>query len=450
MASTITLAWTGYYLLDFSPGNGVYEFANNPTTGQGWTPTAATPQTLLTGGAPFTTEATIAAESYQNVTETIPFQIKGASHNAVVASLQTLRRLLYACSEYRPGQLLYQPDTATRQVIFLIWQGWIQEDYRFIYDEAGRGTLRGTMTIRRSVWGGRDSTNPTYSNAVSIGNAPNTAPTNLIAFSSLVGERIHNGQPIELRLASVAGGMFASAGIQRIYMATTSRTQRNNIATAMTTSSTTGTTIATSDFGTPSVGFRHNLRVCARITSPSSNLEVQVQVVFGTAASGSGATIWTSAWIAPGTSTTYVDFGFHRFPVSMDFTGAAIRINLIARSTNGAAVSGTWADVEQHAYATWCRITSATSLTAPTLRIRTTASMGGIGGSVLLPTPYIAFETAGGTPLDMPEVRGDLPVVREGYNFMVVALTGSAHDSTDTGTLSIDYLPQYTTWIGNN
>jgi hypothetical protein len=450
MASTISLSW-GAYSADFSPGNGVYEFANNPTTGQGWTPTAATPQTLLSGGAPFATEALIASESYQNVTETIAFQIKGATHNAVVASLQALRRILYGASEYTPGQLLFQPNSATRSVIFLIWQGWVQEDYRFIHDEAGRGTLRGMMTIRRSVWGDRDSSFPTYSSSVSIGNAPNTAPTNLIAFSSLLGDRIHNGQPLEVRLASAASGMFASAGIQRAYLATTLRSTRNNIATAMTTSSTTGTTIATSDFTAPSVAYRHNVRVCARITSPSSNLELQVQVIHGTAAAGSGAAIWTSAWIAPGTSTTYVDFGFHRYPTSMEFAGgAAVRILLMARSTTGGAVSGTWADVEQHVYVTWCRITSTISLTAPTLRIRSTTQMSGVGGAIVLPTPYVAFETSSQVPLDMPEVRGTLPVAQENYNFMVVALTGTTHDSSDTGTLSLDYMPQYTTWIGNN
>lgn len=452
MASTIKVAQSGTSL-DFSPGNGTYEFANNPETGQGWTPTAATPLTLTTGGAPFVPEAMVAFESYQNVTEEIPIQIKGASHNAIVASLRALRKVLGACSENTPGRLGFQPDTSTSGVTFFIWQGWVQEDYRFVNDEAGRGTLRAKMTIRRSVWGTKDGAGATtYRNAVSIGNAPNTSPSNLVAFSSLNGERIYNGQPLDVTIASAASGMFASAGIQRAYLATVAAQDRTSVATAMSTSSTSGATVATVDFGNLNSAYRYSVRVCGRITSPSSNLEVRVQVVYGSASAGSGATIWTSPWIAPGTSTTYVDFGFFRYPASSDFFGTGVvRFVLQARSTSGAAVSGTWTDIERNVYTTWCRITSTISLTAPTLRIRPFVSFGVStpNGLLLMPAPYIAFETSAGVILDFPEVRGRLPVAQEGSSFMITTLTGSAHDSTDTGTATLAYAPLFATLVGN-
>lgn len=450
MASTIKIA-QGATSLDFSPGAGTYEFANNPVTGQGWTPAAAQAQTLTTGGAPFVAEALVALESYQNIEETIPIQIKGANHNAIVASLRALRIVLYAASENAPARLSFQPDNATSGTTYFIWQGRVQEDYRFVYDEAGRGTLRGTMVIRRSVWGVKDGSTGTSLGTGTIGNIPSGAPSNLIAFSSLAGERIYNGQPLDVKIASAASGMFASAGVQRAYLATVINADRTSVATAMSTSSTSGTTVATVDFGSLNPAYRWNIRVCGRITSPSSNLEVRVQVVYGSAAAGSGATVYTSPWIAPGTNTTYVDFGYFRLPESSNFLATApVRFVLQARSTTGGAVSGTWADIERNVYVTWCRITSQISLTAPTLRIRPTAATGGSApnGMLLMPAPYVAFETAAGVPLDYPEVRGKLPVAMEGYNFMITTLTGTTHDSTDTGTYTLLHTPLFATLIG--
>ena len=450
MASTIRIAHASTSL-DFSPGAGTYEFANNEETGRGWTPTAATPQTLTTGGAPFVVESLIAMESHQNVTESIPFQIKGANHNACVASLRTLRQVLYAASENAPARLGFQPDTSTSGVTFFIWQGTVQENYRFVNDEAGRGTLRGVMTIRRSVWAVKDGSTGTSLGTGTIGNIPSGAPSNLIAFSGLAGERIYNGQPLDVKIASIAGGMFASAGVQRAYLATVLNADRTSVATAMTTASTSGITVATVDFGSLNPAYRWNVRVCGRITSPASNLEVRVRVVYGSAAAGSGATVYTSPWIAPGTTTTYVDFGFFRYPESSNFLGTApTRFILEARSTNGLAVSGTWSDIERIVYATWCRITAQLSLTAPTLRIRPTAATGGSSpnGMLLLPAPYVAFETAAGIVLDYPEVRGRLPVALEGYSFMIVTLTGTTHDSTDTGTYTLLHTPLFTTLVG--
>lgn len=452
MASTIVLGCS-LNTITFSPGAGTYEFANNPVTGQGWTPTAAIPTSTLSGGAPFAVESLTAYQSYGSITETIPIQIKGATHDAIIASLQALRYVLSYCTENRPGALVYQPDGATKAVDFLVWGGSVQEDYRFVNDEAGRGVLRAQMTIRRGVWGVRSSSSTVAINSGTIGNIPSGAPSNLISMTGLAGDQIYVGQPITLRLASAVSGIFASAGIQRAYLATLlTNTARTNVATAMTTSSTSGITVSTADYSGLNFAHRMTFRVCGRITSPSSNLEVRVSVVYGSAAAGSGATLYTSPWIAPGTSTTYVDFGWFRYPAHSDFAGAgSIRLVCQARSTNGAAVSGTWADVERLMYATFCRITSTISLTAPTLRIRTANSYSAVSGNagLILPSPYVVFEDSGGVVLDIPEVRGTLPIALENGYFMATALTGGVHDSTDTGSYNLDHMPIYTTLIGN-
>lgn len=444
----------------FLNGLGDYELAMNEKTGAFWTPTNAPATLIQSGGPPFANGGMIGDflyKSYDAVTETIPLQVIAANHNAIVALIRTLRRALTSTFMASPATLQILPDTATTGVYFVVYHGDVQELPSFLNDEEGSGLARINMTITRSPVG-YALTGITYQNAQTITNNANASPPNYKVTNNMKGDFVFSGQPLNWGIAPIASGMLIGAGVQRVYAATALVAPTYiSTADAISTTSTTGVTIATEDTTAISItGGRYSgsVRIVSRITSPSSNLEVRVQVVFGSAAAGSGATVYTSPWIAPGSATTYVDFGgFALAPPIRQTAGYSFRIITQARSTNGASATGTWTDIEIINYATWCRITSTQSLTNVALTVNTS------GATNMLPvgvsadsSPFLAFRYNGsltGTILDFPEVRGSLPIALEDTYLYVATLTGGVHDATDTGALTMSGPAVYATFAGS-
>lgn len=432
-----------------SPGLSNIELAMNEKTGQLWTPAASPSENVLAGGAPFSLGGVVNSlklRGYSEITEQVPIQITGATEDAILDTLSTLRNALNSTQLRAPGVLSFRANNVTNITFYLILGGDVQESPSFINEEAGRLKMRAVITwVRGST--GLDADSDTLQNAQTITNNANASPPNYKIMSGMDGDFLYAGQPITWNITPATNGMFKGTGVQRAYIATLFEAPTYiNTNDAISTTSTSGVTIATENTTLsliePAFGVKH--RVMARITSPTSNLEIRIRVVFGNGTVGSGAAIYTSKWIAPGTNTTIVDFGMFRLPFDrIAFSSStAVRIITEARSTNGASATGTWADMEILDYKTFARVTSTVSLTDVVLSVRGASSYNALPVSTVnvpytFPQVQFLAGSISGAVMDFPEVVGMLPTGLENLYFWVVTLTGGVHDPTDTGTLTI-------------
>lgn len=425
------------------------ELAMNDVTGPTWTPVVSRGVSIFAGGPPFAFGGVVnslVSKGYDTVEEQFPIHIRGATKAAILDTLTTIRQALSSTKLRGPAVLSFIANSLSSTTYYLILEGSVQESPAFINEEDGRLFMRAIITWTRGSTG-LDASIDVLQNAVTITNNANATPPNYKIMDGMKGDLIHAGQPLTWYITPITNGMFAGAGIQRAYVATL-HTTPTYIATAdaISTTSTSGTTIATENvaisLSRASMNFKQ--RIISRITSPTSNLEVRVQVVFGNGSAGTGATIYTSDWIAPGTNTTIVDFDMFTLPQNALglSTSAEIRILTQARSTNGASATGTWTDIELLHYYTFCRITSTVSLTNTTLSLLGATSYAALPLNPIVPysQPQARFLNVNisGIVLDYPEVIGTPPIGIEDAYFWVVTLTGGVHDSTDTGTLIIN------------
>lgn len=435
------------------------ELAMNEKTGAFWTPTSSPGQTVLAGGPPFAFGGianSLKLRGFDAVTEQVPIQITGASDDAIMDTLSTLRKALYSTSLRSPAILSFSPGGLTNNTYYLILHGDVQESPSFINEETGRLTLRAVITwIRGST--GLDTNSDVLQNAQTITNNANASPPNYLIMSGIKGDYIYAGQPLTWSITPAASGMFKGAGVQRCYAATLYEAPTYiNTNDSISTTSTSGATIATENVTIslldPAFGVKH--RIISRITSPTSNLEVRIQVVFGNGTFGTGATIYTSKWIAPGTNTTIVDFGRFTLPNDVIALSGSVSCRIItqARSTTGGSATGTWADIELLDYLTFCRITSTVSLTDVALLVTGAAGYSALPVGAVTPysAPQVQFRSAttSGIIVDYPEVIGSVPTGINGAYLWVVTLTGGVHDSTDTGTMTISSARLWSTMRG--
>lgn len=424
------------------------EIAMNDVTGPDWTPLASRGEPIFAGGPPFTFGGVVNSlvlKGYDAVEEQIPIQIRGATKAAILDTLTTLRQALNSTKLRSPAVLSFVANNLSNTTYYLILEGSVQESPAFINREDGRLMMRAVITWTRGSTG-LDSGVDVLQNAQTITNNANAAPPNYKIMDGMKGDLIYAGQPLVWSVVPIASGMFAGAGVQRAYVATLHQAPTYiSTADAISTTSTTGVTIATENvaISLSRASFNIKQRIISRITSPSANLEVRIQVVFGNGSVGTTATVYTSEWIAPGTSTTIVDFDMFVFPQDMLALSGTVECRIItqARSTNGASATGTWTDIELLHYYTFCRITSTVSLTNAALYAQDAAGYAALPVGAVVPytEPQIRFLNVNisGIVVDFPEVIGDPPIGIEDAYFWIVTLTGGVHDSTDTGTLSI-------------
>lgn len=425
------------------------ELAMNDKTGARWTPQASRGTPIFAGGPPFSFGGVVNSlvmKGYDAVEEQVPIQIRGATKDAILDILSTLRKALNSTKLRSPAVLVFNSNNTTNSTRYLILEGSVQESPDFINEEDGRLMLRAIITWTRGSTG-LDSSTDTLQNAVTITNNANASPPNYKIMDGMTGDLIYAGQPLIWSVTPAASGMFAGAGIQRAYVAVLQEAPTYiNTNDAISTTSTSGVTIATENISISVTGgaFGIKHRVISRITSPTSNLEVRIQVVFGNGTVGTTAMIYTSEWVAPGSSTTIVDHDMFVLPQDIMALSATTECRIItqARSTNGASATGTWTDVEVLDYYTFCRITSTVSLTNAALYAQDAAAYTALPVSAVVPytEPQIRFLNASisGIVLDFPEVIGEPPIGIEDTYFWIVTLTGGIHDSTDTGTLNIN------------
>lgn len=451
MTTVMNLFYANATTTDFIQihGGAAMELAMNEKTGQLWTPTNSPSQNVLAGGPPFSLGGVVNSLKLRGrdaVEEQIPIQIVGATEAAIMDTLSTLRNALNSTSLRSPGVLVFQPNNFADATRYLILAGDVQESSSFINEEAGRLKLRAIITWTRGSTG-LDNLTDTLQNAQTITNNANAGSPNYLIMSGVRGDFIYAGQPLIWSITPAANGMFKGSGVQRCYVATLFKApdyiNTNDAISAAGGGSTTPIATENRTISLLDAALGVKLRLIARITSPTSNLEVRIRVVFGNGSVGTGAAIYTSKWIAPGSSTTVVDFGMFRLPYDLlGLSGTAdCRIITEARSTNGSTATGTWADMELLYYKTFARITSTVSLTDVALYVQAVASYSALPATANVPYTYpqVQFKAASisGVTMDYPEVIGSLPIGIEDMYLWVVTLTGGVHDSTDTGTMTI-------------
>src|SRR5688572_15972341 len=97
-----------------------FKISMNDATGGMYTPTAAAPVDIYSGGPPFRVGSDLAFRSYENVSETIGVQAYATTHDNAVALMRLLKRTLSAALASGPPVLVYQPDGASQAIQFQI------------------------------------------------------------------------------------------------------------------------------------------------------------------------------------------------------------------------------------------------------------------------------------------------------------------------------------------
>lgn len=239
-------AWTGSGTPWTSQGTSPFELSMNEVTGGVWTPTAATPEAIFSGGPPFSSVVGVLHQGYGPVTEQVGIQARASNHDNAVALLRVLRRALTTTVARRPCILAVQPSGATGAVYYEILTASLQESPLFINQEAvsgaaGARVARAVITWTRSPHGGRyNSTGGAGLESLLSGqswqNRGTGTPDDIISMgSSGAGDLVSQGQPVNLVITSTAS--LPEVWLSQLHVATVdSRVYSTTGAGAVTTS----------------------------------------------------------------------------------------------------------------------------------------------------------------------------------------------------------------------
>lgn len=428
-----------------------YEIAMNDVAGSMYTPLAATRQEVYGGGPPFRNGQSLIYDSYGNVTETLVIQCRATSHDNAATLLQQLRRILNTALFSTPCQLVIQPNGATNAVYFDIYGADVQEDARFINQEAGatvagHALIRAVVTWRRSPHGGPLSSGETLINAATFNDTGTGSPDNVEAFSTGTGELINEGGPLNIKFRPTT----AASNPTTIYLA--SINTRNYVASTL--SSTTALTTFQS-MGGPSIpnsallltnrGLK--VRVIGRFSAMSANAELCLQYGQGQQTRG----------VIPGVgNATLVDFGQLAFPdlfLASVATTAPFGFTMLVRSTNGSAVAVTLGYVEMLFYYDFCKIAFTSGIDVSLSEYLYIDSFVIKSGYGALPRPRAnawIYSSA-----DLPNyacvLRGTPPRYYSGASLYVAwtKTAGDLHATTYAAAVSAFHAPLFKTLRGN-
>lgn len=339
-------------------GTSPYAIGMNDTAGTTYTPLAAQRQEVYGGGPPFRNGQTLIYDSYGNVTETVTIQCRATNHDNAVALLRQLRQILNTALFSTPCQLVIQPNGASNAVYFDIYGADVQEDARFINQEAGAAAannalIRAVVTWRRSPHGGLLSAGETLVNAASIRNVGTGSPDNIEAYSTGSGEMINEGSPLNIKFTPTT----AASDPSRIYLASIAgHTYDASLSANSTTSSTTFSSLDSTSASVSSLFVARGLkvRVIGRFSAMTANAEVRLYYGVGAAPAQ-----YTKGVIPNSAVAQLVDFGpltiVDRFLPSVT-TGDSVYLQVQVRSTSGAGVNVTIDSLDTLYYYDFCAI----------------------------------------------------------------------------------------------
>jgi hypothetical protein len=435
-----------------------YAIAMNDTAGTSYTPMAAQRQEVYGGGPPFRNGQTLIYDSYGNVTETLTIQCRANSHDNAVALLQQLRKILNTALFTTPCQLAYQPNGATNAVYFEIYGADVQEDARFVNQEAdaaqaGSALVRAVVTWRRSPHGGLLSAGETLINAQSMKNTGTGSPDNVDAFSSGAGELIYEGGPLNIKFLPTT----ASSDPAIVYLASiNARSYSTSSAGSSSTSSASFSAIGSSTtFSADALLTARGLkaRVIGRFSAMSTNAELYLQY-----ANGANFVQSTRAVIPGASVATIVDFGSLSLPslfLASVTAAEDIVVSVFVRSTTGGAVAVTLGYLELLLYYDFCKIT-----------VNNNTSISVAGNRYLYLDSFVSKTSYPALPCPIPQawvyestdtvnnvcsIRGTPPRYFSGASLYAAWMkTTLAHATGDAATISAFHAPLYKTLRGAN
>lgn len=415
------------------------ELAMNETSGTKWTPQGAQALIQYEGGPPFSNGQRPRVAAYGNVTETFTLQLRASGTDTQrydrCVYLKNLLHQAFNTALYGQPAILqlipFNTNGAQHTTTFEIYRAELQEDPRFLNDEAGAGLMRVVVTITRAPLA--NSGLETVLNAQTF---TNNGASNVNYALAVTGELALEGQPMNVALS---GGTLATSGIKNIWLAVVKTTRNTTRADAISTSSSTGVAVGSSVNYSIDADAALCTRIVARVASPSANLQLRAVVTWP-----GSATILTTDWLSGGsTSGAFYDLGYLDLAPAVRRaagTGAvAITVTIQARSTSG-AVTGTLSWIGCIDYYTWCRAIS------PSVAASTTFSTTGATTNAAIDPPFVS---AGATYANNMSVYGTPPIAYKDSSLFVIWDAAGAHTNADTITVSAECLPQYRTFAGD-
>lgn len=453
---------TSYYLSGGGSGQTPYSGSGTPWTAEStapyelslndispiWAPTPAPGQLIMGGGPPFSLGRRPLYAGYDNVTESVGIQLKasGSGNTAkdnAIALLNQLRQVLNTARFSLPCLLAVQSGTNTSYVEIY----WADVPEMPNYIAEADGTWRVTITWQRSpLWSAGSLT--TLQSAITVTNSGTGGNNNTRSLSTITGDLLYEGSPLNIKLDPVSGGAYFYFGTvyQRIYSTSGAGTT--------TTSSTSGAAAfndATAALTNPARtrnGLR--LRVMLRCTSISAKAQVRVQLI----SAQSSENLWIGPWVAGNaTGVTQIDVTPQGVPLDSIrralLTTGDVNIGLVVRSTDGTSVSVNVHSCEYLLYYTFCRVDAVNTqggVGAPGLDYLQLEQAQNLNGTAYLPAPGVAYvgSSSGGGLGGIATVRGALPRAISGASLYMSWLTSTyAHTNTDTAAVTTTHLPLY-------
>lgn len=440
-----------------------YALAMNETVGQMWTPQAAQRQEVYGGGPPFRNGQTPIYDSYGNVAETLVIQCRANSHDNAVFLLQQLRKILNTALFSTPCILAVQPNGASNAVYYDIYGADVQEDARFVNQEAGAAAsghalIRAVVTWRRSPHGALITSGETVLSTLTFTNTGTGANNNTRAFSAASGDLIYEGQPLNL---SFKPANVAATSVLRTFMGSVlNRTYSTTGAAGLST---------TNAITNPATDALANWTITDKLTNAGIKPRVMLRfsvapslnIVFRLSVSlfNNTAYAYKTPWVSPVTSLVgYKLLDMGTFPVDAVrrngvVTTPVAALTLEYASTNGASATATLGYSEYIWYYDWCRIDTPAGFVTDGTRQMNIDQFPEVSNvpATPWPTPQAMVSSSASQMDAFGSVRGRLPRYFSDASFYLGwVITGGDHNTAHTATVSARVSPQWASLRGND
>ena len=443
-----------------------YRIAMNDVAGGRWTPNVAPLGMVFGGGPPFFEGGSPIYDADGDITETLTIQCYANSFDRAMFLVRQLRMIFASIANYTwPIILAVQPNGSTNTAYYEIKAASVQEDPRFINDEAGRNMVRAIVTWTRSPFSTAASLKTLINNATftNVGTGANnntqsysvSAPT----FSTTDGDRVYAGEPLNIKLANGT----STSGV-RFYLASVLNRIYTSVNTSKTTTTSTDWALAASNVTLDSATYNVTGvrgRVLGRFTTFTALSKAQFQArVYDNNGSSTGVALLTSKKItySENTSATkmYIDFGW--FDLSflrrnqLGTTAPKISVQFYLYSSDGTSVTATLDYFEILQYYDFCRIDSLTAGVSSSFNMYVEQVNNLNQEAYALSRPPLVYgtTTSNDQPLAPATVRGRLPRAFVGASFFISWIDGSyEHDKTNTIKVTAQVAPQYGSMRGN-
>jgi hypothetical protein len=442
-----------------------YQISMNDVAGSTYTPLASTRQEVYGGGPPFRDGQSLIYDSYGNVIESLVIQCRASTPDNAVVLLQQLRKILNTALFSTPCQLAFQPNGHTNAVYFEIYGADVQEDARFVNQEAdaanaGSALVRAVVTWRRSPHGTLITAGETVLNALTFTNTGTGSNNNTQAFSAASGDLIYEGQPLNISIKPASAGnsvrrMLLGSVLNRTYSTTGAGAGSNSSTTTPATFNTLANWALTDKLTNAGIKPRVVLRFS---TAPSTNCLLRLAINYP----GSTANVFYTPWVSalePLQNERHKLLDMGTFPIDIVrrngvlTTPTTSQILLQGLSTDGLSATATLGYSEYIWYYDWCRIDTLFSFGANgthQLNVDQFPEATGVPATPW-PNPEAIVSASASSAIEIGDVRGRLPRYFSGASLYLGWInTSGGHTTTDTATVSARCAPQWLSLRGSD